>query len=113
MSSPRPTEPYHFQANLIWWDSPFKAVWQVVKKQTEYILYSVKSIPIQHFFPQQADWVAAQGQAQGLPSERTALIVWTYFLCVGFTNHGRKETISLSAASPRPVVLQWGISNAE
>jgi hypothetical protein len=24
MSLPRPNEPYHFQANLIWWDSPFK-----------------------------------------------------------------------------------------
>jgi hypothetical protein len=26
MSLPRPTEPYHFQANLIWWDSPFKSI---------------------------------------------------------------------------------------
>ncbi len=24
MSLPRPNESYHFQANLIWWDSPFK-----------------------------------------------------------------------------------------
>jgi hypothetical protein len=24
MSLPRPNEPHHFQANLIWWDSPFK-----------------------------------------------------------------------------------------
>jgi hypothetical protein len=24
MSLPRPIESYHFQANLIWWDSPFK-----------------------------------------------------------------------------------------
>jgi hypothetical protein len=24
MSLSRPDEPYHFQANLIWWDSPFK-----------------------------------------------------------------------------------------
>ncbi len=23
MSLPRPNESYHFQANLIWWDSPF------------------------------------------------------------------------------------------
>ncbi len=25
----RPNEPYHFQANLIWWDSPFKClIWE-------------------------------------------------------------------------------------
>ncbi len=24
MSLPRPNESYHFQANLVWWDSPFK-----------------------------------------------------------------------------------------
>jgi hypothetical protein len=26
MSLPRPNESYHFQANLIWWDSPFKGI---------------------------------------------------------------------------------------
>jgi hypothetical protein len=25
MSLPRPNESYHFKANLIWWDSPFKS----------------------------------------------------------------------------------------
>jgi hypothetical protein len=24
MSLPRPIRPYHFQADLIWWDGPFK-----------------------------------------------------------------------------------------
>ncbi len=27
MSLPRPIRPYHFQADLIWWDGPFKERW--------------------------------------------------------------------------------------
>jgi hypothetical protein len=26
MSLPRPIRPYHFQADLIWWDGPFKYI---------------------------------------------------------------------------------------
>jgi hypothetical protein len=35
MSLPRPNEPYQFQANPIWWDSPFKAEQQAIE---EYIV---------------------------------------------------------------------------
>ncbi len=38
MSLPRPNEPYYFQANLIWWDSPFK------EKVSQVFLSSVFSL---------------------------------------------------------------------
>ncbi len=38
MSLPRPNEPYKFQANIIWWDSPFKTLFLLST-----ILFSDKS----------------------------------------------------------------------
>ncbi len=34
MSSRRPNEPYHFQANLIWWDGPFNSLPCEERKET-------------------------------------------------------------------------------
>jgi hypothetical protein len=33
MSLPRPIRPYHFQADLIWWDSPFKVYFYLNKRE--------------------------------------------------------------------------------
>jgi hypothetical protein len=42
MSLPRPNEPYHFQANLIWWDSPFKYVLREIYGFSEHLLNEAK-----------------------------------------------------------------------
>jgi hypothetical protein len=36
MSLPRPNESYHFQANLIWWDSPFNVDMDMDMEMTEF-----------------------------------------------------------------------------
>jgi hypothetical protein len=54
MSLPRPNESYHFQVNLIWWDSPFNLTPLVKDYEDDMLLFLSRYLNIlfgrQNFF---------------------------------------------------------------